>query len=70
VFGPVLESSGCSPRLSGLLGDVVDNARVSSWRDCFMVALLGDDAFPHGDEVDGLAYPQHWPMTHSCLPRG
>jgi hypothetical protein len=20
--------------------------------------------------VDGLAYPLHWPMTHSCLPRG
>jgi hypothetical protein len=35
-----------------------------------MVSLLSDDAFPRGGEVDGLAYPLHRHMAHSCLPRG
>jgi hypothetical protein len=58
--------------IPGLPGDEVDNARVNSWRDCIVVSLPSDDAFPHGGrgEVDGLAYPLHWPTIHSHLPRG
>jgi hypothetical protein len=48
LFGPVLESSGCSSRLLGLPSDQVNDARVNSWRDCFVVALPGNDAFQHG----------------------
>jgi hypothetical protein len=54
-FGSVLESSRCSLCLPSLPDDEVDNVRVSSWRDCFVVSLLGDDAFPRGGgrgEVD------------------
>jgi hypothetical protein len=25
---------------------------------------------PVGVDVDGLAYPLHWPMVHSCQMRG
>jgi hypothetical protein len=52
-FGSVLESSRCFLCLSSLPDDDVDDVRVSSWRDCFVVYLLGDDAFPRGGEVDG-----------------
>jgi hypothetical protein len=70
VFRFVLESSGCSLWLPRLPGDEVDDVGVGSWRDCFVVALLSDDAFPRGGEVIGLAYPLHRPTAHSCLPRG
>jgi hypothetical protein len=48
VCGFVLESSKCSLRLPGLPGNEVDTVWVGSWRDCFVVVLLGDDAFPQG----------------------
>jgi hypothetical protein len=70
VFGPILESSGHSLLSPGLPDGEVDDAQVGSWRNCFVVSLLSDDAFPRGGEVDGLAYPLHRPTAHSYLPRG
>jgi hypothetical protein len=67
VFGPVLEYS------SDLLG-VLFSSRADSWvgpcRGWFIRPFLHGDVFPLGGEVDGLAYPQHWPIDHSCQSRG
>jgi hypothetical protein len=48
VFGPILESSGLF--LCSLVhpGGEVNDARVSAWRDCFVMSLLGSDFFPRG----------------------
>jgi hypothetical protein len=70
VFGSVPESSGCSLRPLSLPGDEVDNARVDPCRGCFMGSFLDSDVFPRGSEVDGLAYPLHWPKIHSYQSRG
>jgi hypothetical protein len=45
MFGPVLESSGPPLYSPGPPGGEVNNAQVGSWRDCFMIPLLGGDAF-------------------------
>jgi hypothetical protein len=70
VFGSVPESTGCSLRPAGLLGIKVDDAQVGACRDCFVGSFLGGEVFHVGGEVDGLAYPQHWPIDHSCQSRG
>jgi hypothetical protein len=49
VFGPTLESSGLSlSLLPGPLGDKVNDARVGSQRDCFVMSLHGCKAFSLG----------------------
>jgi hypothetical protein len=50
VFRPVLESSRLSPSLysPGLPGSEVNNAKVGSWRSCFMVSWLDGDIFSCG----------------------
>jgi hypothetical protein len=48
VFRPILESSGLSLSLSLLPGPPcgeVNDAQVGSRRDCFVMSLLGGDAF-------------------------
>jgi hypothetical protein len=70
VFESVPESTGCSLRPAGLLGIKVDDAQVGACRDCFVGSFLGGDVFHVRGEVDGLAYPLHWPTVYSCQPRG
>jgi hypothetical protein len=49
VFGPDLESFGLSLSLLPTPpGGEVNDARVGSWRDCFVMPLLGGDAFSCG----------------------
>jgi hypothetical protein len=48
VFTLVLESTGCSFYPPSLPGDEVDDAWVGSWRDYFVMSLLGGYIFPRG----------------------
>jgi hypothetical protein len=51
--------------LLGVPGAVVNDARDDSWRGSFVMWLLGE-----GVNVDGLAYPLHWPTVGSSQVRG
>jgi hypothetical protein len=42
--GVSLSLSLCSP---GLPGSEMNNAKVSSWRGCFLMSWLGSDFFPY-----------------------
>jgi hypothetical protein len=70
VFGPSLESSGPSLHSSGPLGSEVNDAWVDSWRDLLQdVFAWQRRLLTRGGEVDGLAYPLHWPTAHSRSSR-
>jgi hypothetical protein len=60
-----------SSRLLGILGAEVDDARDESWR-CSFTKWHYLPAKPSHEEidVDGLAYPLHWPTACSCQMRG
>jgi hypothetical protein len=47
VFEPILESFGPLPTPRPPGGEVND-ARVGSQKDCFVMPLIDDDAFSHG----------------------
>jgi hypothetical protein len=48
VFELVLESSGLSFYSWAHPGGEVNGVWFGSWRNCFMMSLLGDDVFPRG----------------------
>jgi hypothetical protein len=60
-----------SSRIPGILGAEVADARDKSWRGSFTKRLYFPAKPSHmGINVDGLAYPLHRPMAHSCQMRG
>jgi hypothetical protein len=62
---------GCSFWLPDVLGAGVDGARDDSWRGRFTVCLYLMAKHSHvGVDVDGQAYPLHWPTVYSCQMRG
>jgi hypothetical protein len=70
-FRVLLLLPGCSFWLPGIPGTEVYDARDDSWSGSF-VKRLYLVAMPSqlGVDVDGLAYPVHWPTSHSCQARG
>jgi hypothetical protein len=62
---------GCSSLFSGTLDAEVNDAWNDSWRGSFMGWLyLVAKPSNVGVDVDGLAYPLHRPLFHSCQMRG
>jgi hypothetical protein len=73
MFSLVPESSSylLSVLFGSLLNTEVDDARDDSWRGSFTNRLYLAAKPSHVEvDVDGLAYPLHRPMTHSCQVRG